>query len=172
MRRYWPYLFLSVSIFLVGCTRTVSSEPNIVVGDTSDTCKHLLHQQQLAEKLRSDGIQVVQVGEEVTLVMATNMFFYPNSNNMSFDSKVMKDIIDFINTYPTVNIQVTSYPNKVGNAVRNFALSRSQAEAIAHYLWENGLDTRLISADAKRGLCEVPRIEIFFRLPSPKNVFH
>ena len=171
MRQYLPYLFLSASLFLTGCSTSDCS----VASDTSTTskpCQQLLHQQQLAQALRGDGIQVVQVGEEVTLVMPTNMFFYANSNNMNFDSKIMQDIIDFINAYPTVNVQVTSYPNKLGNPARSLGLSRAQAQEIAHYLWENGLNTRLISGDAKRDFSEVPRIEIFFRLPPPTNVFH
>ncbi|HEV2613417.1 MAG TPA: OmpA family protein [Gammaproteobacteria bacterium] len=173
MRRYWPYLFLSASIFLAGCsTSECAASLNNATGITSSSCQHALRQQELAAKLRSDGIQVVQVGEEVTLVLPTDRFFPFNSNNMKSNPKVLNDIIDFINSYPTVNVQVIGYPNNSGNSVRNLALSRAQAEGIAHYLWGNGLDTRLISANAKQTTCEVPRIEIFFRLPPPLDVFH
>ena len=172
MRRYWPYLFLSASIFLAGCSTSECASSSSATGATSLACQHVLQQQKLAATLRSDGIQVVQVGEEVTLVLATDKFFPFNSNNMKSNPGVLKDIINFINTYPTVNIQVIGYPNNSGNAVRNLALSRAQAEAVAHYLWENGLETRLISANAKQTVSEVPRIEIFFRLPPPLDVFH
>jgi outer membrane protein OmpA-like peptidoglycan-associated protein len=171
MRQYLPYLFLSAGIFLAGCSTSVPPvPPPPVVDDMS--CKQLLQQQKLAQKIKGEGVQVVQVGEEVTLVLQTDKFFYFNSNNAKFDRKVLKDIIDFINTYPTVNIQVIGYPNKQGNSVRNLALSREQAHEIARYLWENGLNTRLISGNAKQTMNAFPRIEIFFRLPAPTNVFH
>jgi intracellular multiplication protein IcmN len=175
MRRYLPYLFLSASIFLVGCSSSAcsaTSESNATDGETSGACKQLVRQQELAATLRSDGIQVVQVGEETTLVLRTDDFFPVNSNNMNTNTKTLDDIVDFINAYPTTNVRVIGYPNQQGNAVRSVALSRAQAEAVSHYLWENGLNTRLISAETKHERCEVPRIEIFFRLPAPTNVFH
>lgn len=173
MRRYWPCLLLSAGIFLSACASSdcCSSEMNSS-GNVSASCQQKHRQQQLAERLRGEDIQVVQVGEETTLVLQTNDFFNPNSNNMSGNTGVLDDIVDFINAYKTENIQVTGYPDKRGSAVRNLALSRAQAQEISHYLHEHGLNTRLISADVKRTFSEVPRIEIFFRLPAPVNVFH
>ncbi len=188
MRRYWSYILLGTSIFLAGCSSTnVDADsdantphknvccPSDDVGYSPHACQQKMLQQSLAQKLRSDGIQVVQVGEETTLVLPSESFFEPNSNNAaSVSAELMKDIADFINSYPDViDVKVTGYPKKSGDDdVRNMALSRARAERIAHELQENGLMVRLISADTKRNLSDVPRAEVFFRLASPKNVFH
>ncbi len=172
MRRYWPCIFLGLSIFLSGCSSDTTSAPPPEVGANSPQCKQLIKQHDLANTVRGDGVQVVRVGEEITLVLPTKNFFYDNSNNMKNNDKTLHHIVDFINAYPTVNVQVIGYPAQSGNQVRNVALSRAQAEKIAHYLWGNGLGSRLVSADAKPTTYEVHRIEIFFRLPPPTNVFH
>lgn len=187
MRRYWSYILLGTSIFLAGCSSTngdaesdASSPhknvccPNEDVGYSPQACQQKMQQQSLAQKVRGDGIQVVQVGEETTLVLPSDNFFEPNSNHAAeISSGVMKDVADFINSYPDViDVKVTGYPQNSGESVRNMALSRARAERIAHELQVNGLAVRLISADTKRNLSDVPRTEIFFRLAPPKNVFH
>ena len=173
MRRYWPCLLLSAGIFLSACASSdcCSSAMDASV-NRSASCQQKHRQQELAQRLRGENVQVVQVGEETTLVLQTNDFFNSDSNNMSGGTGVLDDVVDFSNAYKTENIEVTGYPDKRGSAMRNLALSRAQAQEIAHYLQDHGLNTRLISADVKRTVSEVPRIEIFFRLPAPVNVFH
>ncbi len=168
MRRYWPCLLFSAGIFLTSCASS-SAESSV---KESQSCQQRHLQEQLAEQLQSEGVQVVQVGEETTLVLQTYDFFYPNSNHMIDNPSVLDDVVKFINAYPTVDVQVTGYPNCHVNAVRSLAVSRAQAQEFANYLQEHGLNTRLISADAKNIFSESPRIEIFFRLPAPADVFH
>lgn len=174
MRRYWPCLLFSAGIFLSGCASSSSDSSSMATDGvvSKSACQQKKHQQQLAQNLRGEGIQVVQVGEETTLVLPTKDFFNVNSNHMLDNTSVLDDIVSFINAYPTVNIQVVGYPKCWKNSVRSLALSRAQAQEIANYLGEHGLNTRLISADAKNTFNEAPRIEIFFRLPAPADVFH
>lgn len=183
MRRHWSYVFLCASIFLSGCSvfsgnkshACSSYEGDNGTGYYSQDCQQKLLQQALKQKLISDGIEVVQVGDETTLVFSSNRFFNVNSNNPDIDAGFIKDIADFINSYSdegVIDVGVTGYPKIAGNKIRNLALARARAEKIAHDLHEAGLDSRLISADSKDDVSEESRIEIFFRLAPPTNVFH
>jgi len=141
---------------------------------TSDACRQLLFQHSQANKLQGEGVQVIRVGDEVSLFLPANRFFYPQSNHLRNNVNVLKDVIVYINSFPVENIEVKGFTTNDGDYSRNLALSRAQAEAIAAYLWKHGLDARLISAN---GLgCHHPYemngIEIFFRVPPPDNVFH
>jgi outer membrane protein OmpA-like peptidoglycan-associated protein len=136
----------------------------------------LLLQHRLAEKLKKEGIQVIVVGDEVTLILPVSKFFYENSNHMRQAAEsLLNHLIAYINIYPGIeDIQVKGYTSNRGDYQRNLALSRAQAQAVAHYLWNHGLNSRLISAQGYG--CHHPYgrdlIEIFFRLPPPDNVFH
>lgn len=162
------YLFifsLTLLMMLTGCAhRTINS----------DQCRVILFHHQLADDLRSDGVKVFIVGDEVTLILRTDQFFYTNSNHMRDKGTVLNRITAYINTFPVVDIRVKGYTNNRGNYMRNLALSRAQAQAIANYMWGHGLNSRLISAEGYG--CHNPygfnHIEIFFRLPPPDNVFH
>lgn len=169
---------LSATLF-VGCSKPVQTT------DYYKACELLNLQYKLAQKLKGEGIQVVQVGEETTLILPADNFYYPYSNDLRSSSyKTLQNIIGFINTYPTVDIYVTGYTDSTGDYVRDLALSRAQAQGVADYLWSHGLNSRVISAvgkacqddvasnDLRRGRAQNRRIEIFFRLPPPNNVFH
>ncbi len=159
------FIFSFAILMLTGCAhRSINT----------DHCRVLLFQQQLADDLRGDGIQIVTVGDEVTLILPTAKFFYSNSNHMRDKEGMLNRITAFINTFPVVDIRVKGYTDNRGNYTRNMALSRAQAQAIATYMWGHGLNSRLISAEGYG--CHNPygfnHIEIFFRLPRPDNIFH
>jgi len=165
-RKFGWFIFSLVILMLTGCAhRSINT----------DQCRVMLFQYQLASDLKSDGVKVVVVGDEVTLILRTNQFFYANSNHMRDRGPELNRIIAYINTYhPIEDIQVKGYTSNIGNYTRNLALSRAQAQAISNYMWKHGLNSRLISAEGYG--CHNPygfnHIEIFFRLPPPDNVFH
>src|SRR5262249_24117721 len=135
----------------------------------SDQCHELLFQHQLKTDLRHDGVKVFTTGDEVTLILKTEQFFYANSNHMRDQGTDLNRIIAYINTFSVEDVKVRGYTKNRGNYIRNMALSRAQAQAIADYLWNHGLNSRLISAEGYG--CHNPygfnHIEIFFRLPPP-----
>lgn len=180
-RKLALYLGIIASLLiLVGCSAKSTTNAN-----PSSACQLMLLQEKLVKDLTSDGIQVVQQGDETTLLLPSDSFFYTYSNNrLASSDKKLNKIIEFLNTYGTVDILVTGYTDNVGDSIRNLALSRSQAQAIVNYLWANGLDSRLISAQGKGCADDIAdnstylgrkanrRIEITFRLPPPDNVFN
>jgi outer membrane protein OmpA-like peptidoglycan-associated protein len=172
-------IVFSISMVLVGCAHPPPPPPE------TPYCQLLKTQIKLANHLQAQGIKVIQVGEETTLILSTDQFFYAFSNHMRQDAEAkLNHIVHFINTYPTVDVQVTGYTDNVGNYTRNLALSRAQAQAVVDYLWSRGLNSRMISASGKgchediadnsraSGRAQNRRIEIYFRLPPPDNIFH
>ena len=163
MQRYWALFFLFLTVLLSSCS--ASSGVCKKAPSLSADCARRHQQYNLGQTLISDGVQVIRVGDEITLLLSPNDFFYYNSNHSKNNTAVLNDIIEFINHYPTLNVQVTGYAD-------NIALARGQAESIIQYLIKHGVQTRLLSANAQNSPGENPRIEIFFRVPPPDNVFH
>jgi outer membrane protein OmpA-like peptidoglycan-associated protein len=158
-----------IAFILVGCTSPQHKEIY------SDECKAALLRYKLEQIVKGDGIQVVKAGDEVTLILKTDDYFYSNSNHLQDAHTKLNHIIAYINSYPVIeDIQVKGFTDNRGDYTRNLALSRAQAQAVASELWEHGLDSRLISADGYG--CHNPygfkHLEIFFRFPPPDNVFH
>src|SRR5580700_5878094 len=87
-------------IFLAGCSS--------VKGVYSQKCQRLQLQYKLAHKLESDGIQVIRLGDTVTLILPSNKFFYTGSDNFS-STRHLNTVIQFLNAYTTEDIQVRGY---------------------------------------------------------------
>ncbi len=177
-------------LLLAGCTSN---------GVYSDKCQAIQLRYRLAESLEGRGIQVAAVGDEVTLILPSEKFFYAGSNHLSTysdssevlpstyyrfnpvsdknrlnSSSILDLIVEFLNAYPTEDIQVKGYTSNVGDYKRNLALSRDRAEQIENYLVRHGLNTRLISASGYgcHNIYDFDHIEIFFRQSPPDNIFH
>jgi len=152
-------------VFFAGCTS--------VKGIYSEKCKVLIRQYDLARHLEKAGIQVIRLGDTVTLILPSDKYFYSGSNNLASTSH-LDLVVDFLNAYPTEDIQVRGYVHTGCNLTRNLALSRDRAQKISEYLVYHGLDTRLISASGYgcHDIYNFDHTEIFFRQPPPDNVFH
>jgi outer membrane protein OmpA-like peptidoglycan-associated protein len=189
MRMRWINILVGVvTLALLAALQACTHHeiPNPVKPQPGPACQVLLAQQAVRNQLESDGTQVVQVGEETTLILPADNFFYKHSNHMLSQGRVyLNHIISFLNQYPIVDLQVTGYTDSMGDPVRNYALSRAQAQQVANYLWAHGLNARLVTAEGEGGCVgsiasdayccgrtENRRIEIYFRQPPPNNVFH
>jgi outer membrane protein OmpA-like peptidoglycan-associated protein len=163
--------FCSILTVSVTMTLTACAAPRLTID--SARCNALLLQARMASVLDSKGIQVVRLGEEVTLILPAGKFFNKGSNNLH-NTEDLDQIVKFLNAYPTEGIQIKGYTDTVGNYRRNFALSRAQAQAVSSYLFRHGLNTRLISAEGYgcHQAYGFDHLEIFFRMPPPDNVFH
>jgi hypothetical protein len=88
-------------------------------------------------------LQPVKVGKSVIL---KNIFF-------EFDSYVLKDesmieldkLIQFLETYPTVKIEISGYTDNIGSDEYNITLSQQRAAAVAEYLMNSSIDDGRIS---------------------------
>lgn len=134
----------------------------------------LVQQRVLTHYLQKSGINVVQVGDEITLILQEKDFFREGSNHFSGNFHTLDRIVDLINTYSTSSAQVRGYTANTGDYKRNLALSRAQAQFIATYLWRHQINVPSVFAEGYgcHHIYGDPHIEIFFRKIPPVNVFH
>jgi len=132
--------------------------------------------QQLAIRLEQAQVQIIMVGQDVMLVLPSRVFFYPDSSHFNNGmSPTLTDIVNYINLYDVETIKVAGYTNTLGSSIRNLALSREQAQYIAHELWDRGIQSTIIYAigyggdspiadnQTNYGLITNNRIQITFR---------
>lgn len=107
----------------------------------------------LVDRLQYHGVEVIQLGDEIRIILPTNRFFKPNSALMNMQYyPVLNMVGDFIVKFQKISIKVSGYTDDHGAWQRNLALSTSQAQSIMRYLWNYGIDTRLITAQGYGGL--------------------
>ncbi len=173
MQRLLKLFIVFVVLSLIGCTTKIYP-----VSSHTEECSAIAHRQALISSLASSDVQVVQVGDEVEVVVPTRELFYIHSSHLKHSpSPLLNTLIDLLNTYPMTSIKIAGYTSAKGNALRNLALSRQQAQIVNYYLWQHGLNARLIYAigyggENANGRGRTNRLEISFRMPAPDNVFN
>lgn len=110
--------------------------------------EYILHKHiTLVERLQYNGVQVIELGNEIELILPTGRFFKPNSPLMNMQYyPVMNLVAKFIKQFPKISVKVAGYTDNQGAWQRNLVLSKSQAQTVMKYLWNEGIDTRLIYA--------------------------
>lgn len=103
--------------------------------------------------MQQAGVQVIEMGQTVTLVLQSDRLFMPNSANLKegIDSrKLFRTMAEFIKSYQTVDIGITGYTDNrpLRHTPKNFqeALTARQAQEIADQLWTKNINTRLAVA--------------------------
>lgn len=103
----------------------------------------------LHRRLRKEGIQFVRVGEDLTLVLQSEDFFYERSPRL-FDSKTVKHrlwlIAQYLNCFDKIDVNVSAYTCNQGPMKRNLALSQHRADEVADMLEHYKLDSRILVA--------------------------
>lgn len=137
-------------------------------------------QKTLLKEIQDNGVQVFLIGDYVKLVLPADKFFTagaPTFNTYSFH--LLDKIALFLSKYPKINVKVAGYTDNQGTPERNLALSKEWAKLVADYLWNHGLDARLVYAEgygqcntvasnaAPYGRAANRRVEIIlYRIPS------
>ncbi len=104
--------------------------------------------QDLTKQLEANGIQVAVYGEQVRLLLPADKFFQADSPAMNTHYyPVLNKIAVLLSGYPKIGVQIAGYTDNAGPWQRNLALSRARAQKIADYLWNQGIDTRLLYAN-------------------------
>jgi len=112
-----------------------------VIGDLLDK------QRTLVSDLQSYGIRFFEVGDQITIVLPSDKFFQGDSSTANtYSYAVLRKVVTLLNKYKTVSIKISAYTDNQGSADRNKALTTQRAQTIAHYLWSQGIDTRLLYA--------------------------
>lgn len=145
------HLFVLSVLLLSGCASQHSAATPVPV---SAVCQ----QQNQIDLLHKGGVQVIQLGDELRLVLPAKRFFIKNTYTLKATSAVSLDqIAVFLNHRKNFGINVLAYSPSLENAddfKPNTSLERQQAQAIVDYLLQRGLNTRLIMASAWTGVSD------------------
>lgn len=102
----------------------------------------------------SDNLDLTQTGEykEITrdlylvpievgsTVRLNNIFFETNKSELKKESFVeLKKVLQILNKYPEMEIEISGHTDNVGNEDYNKMLSQKRAEAVMNYLTENNI---------------------------------
>ncbi len=135
------YRLLSVFLCLLisACTSTQSTSPTVL--DSS------LRQEDLLNSLNAGGVRRVQVGDELRLILSQQRFFIRNTTHLKISAyPVLNQIVTLLNGKKNWGIEVLAYTPSADLQQETSDLSQQQARAIAEYLLQQGLKTRLIVA--------------------------
>jgi outer membrane protein OmpA-like peptidoglycan-associated protein len=144
-------LFTCFLIFLsfVGCAsqRTAPTAP--AAAPLSAACQ----KQNRIGSLQQGGVQVVQVGDELRFILPDKRLFVKNTTLLQTTAYMsLNEIVALLNQQRNLGIQVLAYTVSRDDLKPNVSLAQQQAQAVVDYFLRHGLNTRLITANAWKGL--------------------
>lgn len=131
--------------FLVVVPRNVDMALNVAAND------YLFYSENyfFPDTARADSIvfdvalRRIKEGEKVVL---NNLFFEFNKYDLKPESKVeLEKLIEFMNKYPQVRIEIGGHTDNVGSEEYNQTLSENRAKEVYKYLINNGIGTERLS---------------------------
>lgn len=139
---------ITIIVFGITLTACGPSWQYVRPAPTGFTGNCLSTQQTLVDQIESSGrVQIIQMGDNVTLVLPSDRFFEAGTPQLNTNYyPVLNKIAALLNGFDKFSIKVAGYTDNQGGRLRNIGLSRAQAEAIANYLWKRGVDARLMSS--------------------------
>jgi len=86
----------------------------------------------------------IAVGSKVVL---NNLFFDSGKSKLRDESRAeLERVIEFLNTYPDVRVEISGHTDNVGNYQYNKRLSEARAEAVVDYLKAQDVDAERLQA--------------------------
>lgn len=142
-KRSW--LMLGLLSSLVGC----ASQPP----PPSSPSQPPVYKRQVSQ-MKTVGIQVIQHGDRLMLVIPTDLYFEPKSTTVREErqtdlQEMAKFTKYFADTYPNTIIRVTGYTDRVYSHQTQLALSQSYAEAVSAYLFNAGINPTRIATQGR-----------------------
>lgn len=130
----------------------------------------------LRQELEGTGVRVERVGDEIRLVMPSNITFATNSERIdgSFYS-VLDSVAKVLIKFDDTAISVDGYTDSSGSFEYNQMLSERRAQSVSNYLMQVGvarlrIETRgfgergaIASNDTEMGRAQNRRVEIWIR---------
>ena len=94
----------------------------------------------LREELVGTGVQVQKVGDNVRLIMPSNITFDTDSAVFKpVFNNILTSVAKVINEFDKTKVQVIGYTDNTGSAAYNDKLSMQRAQAVANYLKLRGV---------------------------------
>ncbi|MBS0357848.1 MAG: OmpA family protein [Proteobacteria bacterium] len=152
-----------------------------IVGAVGGALLYQANQSQTMEahRLRHYGATIFQIGDKVTIVIPSDRIFdTPQSAEFNTNSDAPLQALATLikHTKNQVAINITGYTDNVGDRRKNKELSLRQAQAVAGYLWAQGIPSYrlhtaglgekkdIASNDRSDGSWANRRIEIKYRV--------
>ena len=160
-------LLVSGSLLLAGCADKPQLSPcqvNYIKFVSAVSAQH--------KAICAHGGRIIKLGETIRIILPGNLLFNPASANfVNSNMPILNAAAAYMNQYQLENVKVGAYSDHQGTD----KLTTMQAQAVASYLWSQGINTRLLhsqgygdrnkvaSNDSPHGRVENRRVEISFR---------
>lgn len=110
------------------------------IGDYMDE-----QEKQFREELSGSGIDIVREGDNLRLIMPSNITFaFGQSYITSGFYSTLDDIVKVLNKFDKTLLSIEGHTDSIGSEQSNQLLSEKRAESVKYYLVKQGvLDTRL-----------------------------
>jgi outer membrane protein OmpA-like peptidoglycan-associated protein len=140
MTRFVRFVTLFCSFLLLfACAKTKD-----VYVDTLEGQRRALIQD-YAYELSDVGGQLVLVGETVRMIFPGDVVFNFCSANLNHDNLyLLDDAAELMRKLETVNVKISGYTGCQDSFKLNRSLSKRQTEVFAEYMFEQGLDARIV----------------------------
>lgn len=133
----------------------------------------------VADSLSDRHVQVIRIGDYTRLIIPSNQLFVGQGSQLLPSATQPLDmVLKLIKAVPKIRVDVAAYTYKMGSQRIDAKLTQLQAQAVANYLWDNGLDARFVTArgmgyqnritNDPQKLNEDYRVEITLKALNPK----
>ena len=96
---------------------------------------------ELRQTLMNTGVQVQQNGNQITLVLASDVTFATNSPNINAGFyPTLNSVALVLKKYNNNNVIITGYTDTTGSATYNQQLSQARAQSVGAYLAGQGIN--------------------------------
>ncbi len=99
----------------------------------------------LEKRLSERGVQIISIGQDYLLSISAVSLFGDQSPRLTWESyDELNEIACYLRQFRKVGVNVTGYTSHYVSSEREHALSSARAEAVANYLWSQGIEARLL----------------------------
>ncbi len=99
----------------------------------------------LERHMGEKGIQLITIGQNYLLIIPSSVLFPHESPDLTWASfNTLNQVVAYLKQFRKISVHVHAFGARVGSKERERALTHARATAVAEYLWEQGVDTRLL----------------------------
>lgn len=105
----------------------------------------------LRDELINRGVSIVELGDQMLIVLPSSRIFKPMSATIKSQAyQTLNLVACYINCFKKMLVKIAAYTNTqpCGNAM---ALSDMQAKRVEKFLWESGINARLLYSEGYGG---------------------
>ena len=129
------------------CMLTSACHPNT---DTAHATQVDKKRTQEINYLTQQGVDVIDLGQTIRLTFPSNQFFQTTSTTLNPNqTATLENVASFTNSFPGATISIIGYSDNVLPNQEAKANSLAQAQAIAGFLWNDGLPSNRMKVEGK-----------------------